>query len=168
MPSQSLGTFNPTHFFHPLLREPHTALNPRKTFFLGKRTLGTNCPSKILRIVLVNQALEFSVFPPLARKLPGLAHQCYTLLTGLEPTTKKIDACMQPCSWVGAEELVFKNSFFVCFPLLPSMRDPKALPSSSDGSLVPGSQGRREWASLWGMALGLAEAGRHLGGCQRG
>lgn len=146
MPSPSLGTFNPTHFFHPLLGATHS-IESEEDFFLGRRTLGTNCPGKRLRIVLVNQALEFSVFPPLTRKLPGLAHRCYIFLAGLK---------LQHRSLVGAKELV--SIWVRCtLPLsvslysFGSMSDPKALPCQSDGSLVPGSQGRGG-ASLWGTA----------------
>lgn len=110
MPSPSLGTFNPTHFFHPLLGATHS-IESEEDFFLGRRTLGTNCPGKRLRIVLVNQALEFSVFPPLTRKLPGLAHRCYIFLAGLK---------LQHRSLVGAKELGLGTMYSssVCFPLL--------------------------------------------------
>lgn len=149
MPSPSLGTFNPTHFFHPLLGATHS-IKSEEDFFLGRQTLGTNCPGKRLRIVLVNQALEFSVFPPLTRKLPGLAHRCYIFLAGLK---------LQHRSLVGAKKLVsiwvrctLPLSVSLCS--FGSINDPKALPCQSDGSLVPGSQGRGG-ASLWGTAWKL-------------
>lgn len=95
MPSLSLGTFSPTHFFHPLLRATHS-IESQKSCLLGRPSLGTNCPSKCLRIVFINQTLEFSPLPSLTRKVPGLPHGGYTVLTGLKPTIKgRTDNCTQ-------------------------------------------------------------------------
>lgn len=104
--------------------------------FLQRGTLGTKCPSKSSRIVLVSQILEFSVSPHLTRTLLGLAHQCFTILAGLEPTIKEKHTRTQHCSQLGAEATQ------------------KPSPCPSDASLVPGSQGRREGASLWGNYTG--------------
>lgn len=106
MPSLSLGTFSPTHFFHPLLRATHS-IESQESCLLGRPSLGTNCPSKCLRIVLVNQTLEFSLFPSLTRKLSGLPHGGYTALTGLKPTIKgRTDNRIQRYSLDSAGELI--------------------------------------------------------------
>lgn len=67
MPSLSLGTFSPTHFFHPLLRATHS-IESQESYLLGRPSLGTNCPSKCLRIVFINQTLEFSPLASLPHK----------------------------------------------------------------------------------------------------
>lgn len=77
----------------------------------------------------------------------------YTILAGLEPTIKEKHIRTQHCSQVGAEVT--------------------QKPSPDHQMMVLWFQvvrGRREGASLWGpaLALGLAEAERHLGGRQRG
>lgn len=170
MPSPGLGTFNPTHSFHPLLRAAHS-IESEEDFFFFFFSREANPGNKLSQQELENclgQPNSGTLSASSPNKKASRASPPMLYNTGW-PQAHNQGAC-NTAVW-----FMLKNSFlfgydalFLCFPLLPSMSDPKALPCPSDGSLAPGSQGRREWASWRGMALGLAEAGRHLGGCQRG
>lgn len=116
MPGLSLGTFSPTHFFHPLLRATHS-IEPQEGEAIPGNKLSQqgleNCPGQtnygILSVSLPN------------KKAFRLARRWCTVLTSLKPTIKGIDNHIQHYGLGGA-----RSSFLLGYDVLFLCLSPSA------------------------------------------